>query len=171
MKTNAIKIVAAILVMYFVTGGVRAQGSSHDIPATVADAFKSQYPKAHLRKWDKTKTEFQATFKMDGKKYSAYYAPDGTWLRTALRIPWSWKLPSPVLSGFKQTKYKDWDIDALDEVNTPTDHYYTIEVDNDNLQIDLFHAGLFTEYWLLTFKNDGQLSSSVNVTPQFAKGG
>jgi len=78
------KIVTVIAAFNLVACATEFKIVSDDVPAVVADAFKSKYPNATKPVWEVEKHEgrlvYEAMFKADGKSKEAVFKPDGTFV-------------------------------------------------------------------------------------------
>jgi len=82
MKTLFLVIAAAAIVYSNACGQ-----TSKDVPANVKTAFSQRFPEASEVKWDKEDDEeWEAEFKMNGKKYSANLDNTGAWMETEYEI-------------------------------------------------------------------------------------
>ena len=98
MKKNILKksLFASLLILS--TGVANAQVK---VPAAVSNAFKTKFATATDIKWGKeNKNEYEADFKLDGKKYSANFLTDGTWKETEAQIATA-QLPTAVTAAYK----------------------------------------------------------------------
>jgi hypothetical protein len=69
-------------------------------PAAVEKAFRTKFPDASAVKWEKeSKTEYEASFILKGKKSSASYTPSGEWLESEVAIDEA-ELPAAVKAAF-----------------------------------------------------------------------
>ena len=98
MKKNILKksLIASALLVF--AGFANAQIKA---PVAVSKAFETKFAKATDVKWGKeNKNEYEADFKLDGKKYSANFLTDGTWKETEAQIAAS-ELPQAVTAAYK----------------------------------------------------------------------
>jgi hypothetical protein len=105
-------LIAAIL--FFTIVSVNAQMRA--IPSEVTDAFKMQYPTAAKINWKDNITNFEAEFTNDGVNTSAKYTTKGTWIETDRDLKFT-DLNSSIKDGFAKSKYKDWEVKAVKEIN------------------------------------------------------
>ena len=96
-------------------------------PEVVVKAFNKKFPNATKVSWGKEAAkEYEAEFTFEGKKISANFFEDGTWLETEKQIP-ATELPKAVQSAVK-TKYPGWTIKEADMTDTAK-HGAIYEVD------------------------------------------
>ncbi len=155
MKTLKIYSALAILVMFFCTGSIFAQGSVNDVPPTLSKAFAVKFPNAVLKKWYAEKTGFVAEAKEGNQKFSASFDQNGNWQNTTSKINWTWKLPSDVRTSLKSGKYSAWRVDGIKKVEMPGKIFYEVCVDNSALQADADHAQAFTDSKVISFDQVG----------------
>jgi len=96
-------------------------------PSSVQKAFTTKFPTATKVSWGKEGAkEWEAEFTLDGKKVSANFAEDGTWLETEREIKVA-DLPKSVAAAVK-SKYTNWTITEADKTET-SKHGLIYEVD------------------------------------------
>lgn len=82
MKT----VILVISVVLFVSYSFSAQ-KGKNVPAGVASAFAQKFPNASKVKWvNEGGKEWEASFKMDGREYSANFDNSGIWTETEYEI-------------------------------------------------------------------------------------
>ena len=87
--------VAALLVCVYATGCSQAT-----IPAAVTAAFNQKFQHAAKVKWDKENAhEYEASFQLNQKSYSANFSDKGEWLETENPIEFQ-QLPVKVQQAF-----------------------------------------------------------------------
>ena len=123
MKTVSILII--LLVSFCTT--TNAQGL-RKIPATVTEAFKTQYPDATHVSWKDKTTGFEAGYEWQGKKMFTKFSGKGEWMKTETLLNYS-ELNSDVQTGLQKSKYHDWAIKEVKKLDIKSDkHFYVIEV-------------------------------------------
>lgn len=86
-------------------------------PVAVKKAFMEKFPTASKVVWGKEAVkEWEADFMFEGKKISANFAQDGTWLETEKMIKAS-ELPAAVSEAIK-SKFAGWKIMEADKTET-----------------------------------------------------
>jgi hypothetical protein len=91
MKTTILSL-TAILFLSFTACGQPGK----DVPAPVKSAFSQKFSGATNVKWGReSDKEWEAEFKMGGKKYSANFDNAGNWMETEYQVTVN-ELPAPV---------------------------------------------------------------------------
>ncbi len=130
--------------------------NNKNIPHKITDAFQAKYPEAKDAKWKTGKTEYSSQFTVDKIKYNAFYSMEGNWLRTESKISLSTKLPEIVQDSLHKTKYTDWNMTAIKQIDDSSGRYYQLEVNDSNkLSSENHHA--LTDHFLLWFDEKGHL--------------
>jgi len=92
--------------------------SQTDIPVNVKDGFAKKFPTAKKVKWEKENdTEFEASFKQDGKTMTANFDEQGNWLETEWEVKLK-ELPEEVKTAVAQ-KYPGFEIDEAEYQESP----------------------------------------------------
>ena len=82
------------------------------VPQIVKDQFAKKFSEAKDVKWSKeNKSEYEAEFNMNGKKYSANYSIKGEWMETEEQIS-TIELPEAVTAAVKKSHPKSELVDA-----------------------------------------------------------
>jgi len=151
------KNVLILLTIAVMSQSMIAQGDTVVVvPQQVTAAFVKQFPTGHLKKWEQRKEGFIADFRLDGKKYFAYYAADGAWKGTESPIKWTRELPAAVKEGWKKSGYYSWYVLDIKKIETPDQPMYTLHVNNGTL-LDADHHDAFLEEYVLFFSPTGEL--------------
>lgn len=107
---------------------------------TVTKSFDTKYPNADRVKWE-NKNGYQVADFHEGKNDAeAWFDNNGNWLLTKTEIDYG-QLPQLVRESLEKGEYSEWrrtDIDKVERFNTAT--VYVIEVEQGNLEIDLYYA-------------------------------
>jgi hypothetical protein len=163
MKNFKLYMALIVMVTIFCANTVFAQKSSKNVPATVVAAFTSKYPKAEIKNWDISNDEFTAKAKEGDHKFYVTFDNNGTWVKTASKINWSWNLPADVRASLKSSKYAGWRVDGVKKIESPTGEFYQVLVDNVYLQVDADHA-VFAENWIVNFKPGGEIFATQSIS-------
>ena len=102
--------------------------SQIEVPANIQDGFSKKFPTAKKVKWEKENdSEFEASFKMDGKTMSANFDNNGTWLETEWEIRVK-DLPKVVTDAvYKQ--YPCFEIEQVEYCESPNFTGYEMEIE------------------------------------------
>lgn len=112
--------------------GVSAQ--MRKIPATVTEAFRNRYPHAVNVAWKDKISFFEADFQLNNSDMIAKFSSDGNWQSTEREMDLS-ALPQTVKDGFSKSKYADWTVQTVTEVQENTQPLqYKITVKKSGLQ-------------------------------------
>lgn len=110
------------------------------VPSEVQKAFNQQFPNASQVKWDKeSKTEYEASFTMQGNKYSANFTAEGKWLETESEIQFD-ALPQAVQAAV-QKKYKLTQIKLVAKIETAKGEVrYEVEIKHGLKTTELLYS-------------------------------
>lgn len=101
-----------------------------ELPQALVNSYKKVHPDAHAYqwKWKEKENRYKTKFVQNGSKYKAYFAKDGSWIRTERDIKKT-EVPEAVWEAFSKTEYVRWKIDDIEEHSTPQHKLvYEIEV-------------------------------------------
>lgn len=120
MKIKFILAIVCLSVISIVSAQVK-------VPAAAENTFKKMFPTATKVKWDKeSKTEYEASFELNGKKGSANFSSTGEWLETEKGVDVS-AAPKVVINTVT-TAWPKATIKEVFEIETKDGkHYYEIE--------------------------------------------
>ena len=120
------------------------------VPQAVKEAFAKKYPTAKKVDWEKEGAEeYEAEFKMDGKKMSANFKADGTWLETETEIKTK-NLPAAVKAAIAK-QFPDYELEEAEQIETPTVAVaYEVELEDEKNDVEIEAV----------FKADGTLVNS-----------
>jgi hypothetical protein len=102
----------------FVLVTTAAMGQLRKVPAEVTEALKSKYLEASNVSWTDKLTTFSASFDWNHEKYESRFLSDGTWQQSERQIDKN-QLPAQVMDGLEKSKYADWKIKSLFEIEKP----------------------------------------------------
>lgn len=102
-------------------------GANDQVPERVKTAFRQMYPNVHEPDvhWEVRKEAIVATFQEDGGLKKAFYAEDGEWLETRVRLYTS-QLPRAIYT-YLDRYHSHSDITFLAKVLHPGGFLYRIE--------------------------------------------
>ena len=121
-------LVSAISVMQAANAQIRK------IPAEVTNAFAEKYGGAKNVEWKDNLSVFVAGFEQDGEKYEAKFNKKGKWQSTEKQIEIS-DLPGVVNDGFEKSKYAEWEVRSVYEIELPGDaKQYRLRVAKSDIQ-------------------------------------
>jgi hypothetical protein len=113
-----------------------ACGQKKDVPAKVKTAFEQKFPAAQKVKWDKENaTEWEAEFKMNGKKYSANFTADGNWMETEYEIDSS-EIP-PAVKQTLANEFAEYKIEEAEISETADGKVYEFSLEKDETALEV----------------------------------
>lgn len=110
------------------------------VPDAVSKALKEKYPSATNIQWEMKGGYYVADCRMDSKEMDVWYNAQAVWQLTEIKIFWS-DVPPTVQTAFIGGEYAAWkreDIVVLEYPVQPVQ--YVIEVENGNMEYQLFYA-------------------------------
>jgi len=131
-----------ILMVLASTMAFTACGQKSKVSAKVKTAFKEKFPNATKISWGKENAkEWEAEFKMNGKKYSANFDNNGNWKETEYRIN-----KSDIPSAVKSTLDKDFigykiEVAEISETVSGKVYEFMIEKGNSDMEIAINSDG------------------------------
>ena len=133
-----------------------------DLPHHISASITAKYPDAKIKRWEMTNDQYMVKFTTAHDKDISYFSVGGNWLRTEKRLALTKDLPAAVKSGFENSDYAGWQIDAINEVTSPDQPVrYVLHVDDGN-QLDSWHIDAFKSDYLLYFDREGRLIQRAN---------
>ncbi len=104
------------------------------IPAEVTNAFSEKYDDAKNVEWKDNLSSFIASFEQHGEKYEAKFNKKGKWQSTEMQLEIS-DLPGMVNDGFEKSKYSEWEVKLVYEIELPDDvKQYRVRVAKSDIQ-------------------------------------
>ena len=156
---NSIFKTAIILIALGFTMHTNTASHKVNVPEKVTTAFNKKYPQAQLKDWKVSTDGFRAEFKINHKKYTAVYAADGTWLKSATKLSWTWDMPLAVKTALRKGKYASFYEDEIKEVTDKNGITYVLTIDNHNgTTIATEGYGAWEDYRIV-YDNKGVLTS------------
>ncbi len=128
------KIIIAALCFMFIASASYAI----TVPAVVKKGFESKFSDAKSVKWGKENAdEYEASFTMNGLKYSANFSSTGDWMETEGQITFD-QLPAKVQSAFNDS-YKGVKPRMMAKIeNSKGETKYEIEIKQKKKSVELF---------------------------------
>ncbi len=101
-----------------------------NIPETVLNHFKTNYPNARVMDWDKERNGYEVEFTLNGKKWEGYYDTGGKWMRAERDVSRN-EVPKAVWAALAKSEYAAWRTDDIEEHQTLAHKsVYEMEVKN-----------------------------------------
>ncbi|HRN56032.1 MAG TPA: PepSY-like domain-containing protein [Agriterribacter sp.] len=111
-----------------------ANAQIRKIPAEVTNAFAEKYNDAKNVEWKDNLSAFIASFEQDGEQYEAKFNKKGKWQSTEKQVEIS-DLPGTVNDGFEKSKYAEWEVKSVYEIELPGDvKQYRVRVAKSDIQ-------------------------------------
>jgi hypothetical protein len=154
MKT--LRIVMLLMALSMITYYTKAQDIYRNIPSPATNNFSTKYPGVTVKNWKKDAAGYEALFKMNKEKSTAYYDPSGNWVRTETNVPLS-KLPVDIRYALRQSNFASYHIDDVRNIHTPITDMYRLEVDNNGGNPDSYTDLGSMDNRLLYFSPSGHL--------------
>jgi hypothetical protein len=128
------KLLIVSLLTLICTSAVPVFAQFRKVPAEVTEALKTKYPDASNVSWKDKISVFVASFDMDNEKYEARFDEKGGWKSTTKEISKD-ALPEEVKDGWEKSKYADWDLNAVYNIELPDDvMQYRLQVSKSDIQ-------------------------------------
>lgn len=125
-----------ILTVLLSTMALTACGQKKDVPTKVKTTFNQKFPNATRVNWDKENaTEWEAEFKMDGKKYSANFDNEGNWKEIEYKISKT-DIPSVVKSTL-DNDFNGYKIEEAEISETAEGKVYEFELEKGKSNLEL----------------------------------
>ncbi len=125
-----------ILLVLVSTMSITACAQNKNVPEEVKTTFNQKFPDAKKVSWDKENAkEWEAEFKMNGKKYSANFDNKGNWKETEYKISKS-DIPAAVnktLIG----EFNDYNIEEGEVSETANGIVYEFALENDEVDMEV----------------------------------
>ena len=134
------------------------------VPAVVENSFSQQFPTASNVSWEND-TQYatpylKAEFWVDGVEAEAWYTADGTWVKT--EKDFNGTLPQAV-DAYIASHYPGFRIDDKEIVETPTQTFYKIELEQGKHEVELS----ITQEGEVLFISDNQATVPADVLKSF----
>ena len=120
--------------LFILLTAASVQAQVRKIPAAVTEAFKVRYPHAEKVAWKDEITSFEARFTLNDFAMNADFNSRGEWQSSEKKIQFI-DLPATVNDGFKKSKYADWKVISVVEIDENGESLqYRIEAKKNGLQ-------------------------------------
>lgn len=144
-----------------ITYYTKAQDIYRNIPSPATNSFSAKYPGVAVKNWKKNAGGYEALFKMNREKSTAYYDQSGNWLRTETNLPIS-KVPVNIRYALRQGDFASYHIDDVCNIHTPVTDMYRLEVDNNGGNPVSYTDFGSMDDRLLYFSTSGRLLKTKN---------
>jgi len=151
-----------IIVLIMMLGIMEYEPVKGQVTDQVLSSFKQQYPQESAWKWIVRNDTSIAEFKMDKSKKMAYYLPNGVWVKTETKIPWTKDLPVPVDKSWKESDLSSYYVSMIKDVKYPDKEMYVMKVQED-CGPDGSIPGDCLDIYKLYYNPDGSLVKKVHV--------
>jgi hypothetical protein len=116
--------------------------SAKEVPVNVKSAFSQKFPAASKVKWGKENdNEWEAEFKLDGRKYSANFDNNGTWMETEYAVTKK-EIPDAVKASLEK-EFVGYKIEESEISETAEGKVYefAIEKGKSEMEVSVDEAG------------------------------
>ena len=151
-----------MLVFILMLSIVEYDSADGQVPDNVLKSFSQQYPQGSVRGWVVKNDTCIAEFRMYKSKNMAYYLPDGQWIKTETKIPWTKDLPMAVNMSWKNSDLASWYVATIKEVKYPDKDLYVMEVQQD-CGPEGSIPGDCLDVYKLYYESDGSLIKKVHM--------
>ncbi len=125
-----------LMILLLVTGSFvfSAGAQVTKVPQSAKDNFAKQYPSAQNVEWENEVLNATVRFEINDEQMIAEYSNKGIW-KSTLKTITPGALPETVNTGFKLSKYSDWEVTDTKIVYYPGDiTQYRLKVEKNDLQ-------------------------------------
>lgn len=129
MKTRIYIWCVALFSMFL---GVSCSDDDHpaNIPDTVKETLKKDYPNAGWVEWSVKAGYYVADFHQNGEELDVWYNNQAQWCMTETDFERNFTLlPSVVQDAYQTSGYASWRIDNIDKYECPDKTFYLIEIE------------------------------------------
>ncbi|MHB1921836.1 MAG: PepSY-like domain-containing protein [Chitinophagaceae bacterium] len=115
-------------------GSIVSRAQIRPIPFAVKQAFSQRFPGVHSITWQDKLIYVDGLFQEQGKNCRARFSSNGDWQFTEKVLPLE-ELPAAVQDGLNKSKYADWQVKEVDQVDLPgKEEQFKILVEKNELQ-------------------------------------
>ena len=104
-------------------------------PKVVKDAFQAKFKTAQNVDWETEEDEWEAEFRMDGKKMSSSFDMSGNWLETETRIKKK-DVPAQVFKSIA-LQFDGFEIEGIEGNETPDFKGYEIRLEKEEIMVEI----------------------------------
>lgn len=123
-----------------------------DLPVALQQAFSEKYPAATRIEWKIKGSYYEAEFIQNNAQSSAWFTPEGEWHMTETDLHYD-ALPAEVKTDFENSKYAQWRVDDVDQLERKgSEVIYILDIESGKQEMDLYYS------------KDGVLIKAVNDT-------
>ena len=128
------KKICVMMIVFAAGFAFNTNAQIRKIPAEVTNAFAEKYGDAKNVEWKDNLSVFVAGFEQDGERYEAKFNKKGKWQSTEKPIAIN-DLPGVVNDGFEKSKYAEWEVRSVYEIELPADvKQYRLRVAKSDIQ-------------------------------------
>jgi len=110
--------------------------SGKEVPVNVKSAFSQKFPGASKVKWGKeNENEWEAEFKMDGRKYSANFNNNGSWMETEYAVTKK-EIPDAVKASLEK-EFAGYKIEESEISETAEGKVYEFAIENGKSEMEV----------------------------------
>lgn len=125
-----------LLVVLIIAASFMSCDNDATAPQKVKDAFAKKFPSATNVEWEKeSDTEWEADFKLNGKKHSSNLMQDGTWVETEYEVTES-EIPQIVVNAFN-SNFEDYEIEDIELTETKDGKAYEMSIEKGESEMEV----------------------------------
>lgn len=111
-----------------------------DLPAALQQAFSEKYPAATRIEWEVKGSYYEAEFTQNNAQTSAWFTPEGEWQMTETDLRYD-ALPAKVKTDFENSKYAQWRVDDVDQLDRKgSEVIYILDIESGKQEMDLYYS-------------------------------
>lgn len=107
-----------------------------DLPTEIIDYLNAQFPNVRIVDIESHYNYITVEIIDSSVEREITFTNSGEWVSTSTEIAIN-QVPGMVMDAFHQSQYATYPIDEVHDVSTPTTHYYLLEVEVNDSEIDL----------------------------------
>jgi hypothetical protein len=156
-KLKLFIITCTVFTAMFSMSSIAQTNNSRAIPQMVLTSFNAKYPGANVKSWKAENGQYIAKAIVDNQKCFVSFDQNGNWESTISKIHGTRNLPEAVNKTYNKMAYRSWHVFTVSKLVTPHGELYDVNIDDTNLQIDIYHQSVLTTNKTLEFKSNGTL--------------